>query len=241
MAHRPKVGAVKPTSGKTGSSASVGERRRILTVDDQPVLREGLQRILELQPDLCACCQAADASGALAILARNRTDLVILGLSLGDTNGLELIKDIHAQYPRLPVLVFSGHDEEVYAERCLRAGARGFVSKRETSARLLEAVRQVLRGEVYLSRRMTRALLQRIATDPAERQTLTRQRLSDRELEIFELIGRGQETREIAARLHLSPKTVAAHRANIKQKLQLRTAKQLVRHAIYWVQETGGD
>jgi DNA-binding NarL/FixJ family response regulator len=209
--------------------------KRVLIVDDHPMMRQGLAQLIENEPDLKVCAEADNASQAMHALATQKADLILLDISLPDKNGLELIKDIQAAKPGLPILVVSMHDEALYAERVLRAGGRGYVMKQEGGKRMLQAIRQVLTGQIFVSEKMSARILEMfsgrrsVSTSPVER-------LSDREFEVFQLIGQGKGTREIAQHLHLSIKTVEVHRANIKQKLKLKTATDLVRHAVRWVE-----
>jgi DNA-binding NarL/FixJ family response regulator len=211
-------------------------RKQLLIVDDHPMLRTGLAQLIDNTPDLKVGAEADNAGQALDVVGRQNFDLILLDISLPDKNGVELIKDILAQKPGLPVLVVSMHDELLYAERVLRAGARGYIMKQEGGKKFLQAIRRVLGGQIYVSEKMSARILegfsgQRTATaaDPI-------QRLSDREFEVFQLIGRGKGTRDIAELLHLSVKTVEVHRANLKKKLELKTAHDLVHYAIRWAE-----
>ena len=209
--------------------------RRILIVDDHPMMREGLAQLIDHEPDLCAAGQASDAAQALEVIATGRPDLVILDISLPDKSGLELIKDIHALYPQLPVLVLSMHDESLYAERVLRAGGRGYIMKQAGGKKLMEGIRSVLTGKIYLSERMSAKILELFSGQRPQGQSPVEQ-LTDREFEVFQFIGQGQGTRQIAERLHLSVKTVEVHRANVKKKLHLSTGTDLVRYAVRWIE-----
>ncbi len=209
-------------------------KKRILIVDDHPMMRQGLAQLIENEPDLAACCDADSAAQALKQVAARRPDLVLVDISLPDKNGLELIKDLQAMHPGLPVLVFSMHEESIYVERVLRAGARGYIMKQEGGKQLLHAIRQVLNGQIYVSERMAAKILEIFSGHKAEVSDSPVELLTDREFEIFQLIGAGLGTREIAQRLHLSVKTVEVHRANIKRKLKLKSGADLVRHAIRW-------
>jgi DNA-binding NarL/FixJ family response regulator len=224
----------KPTKG-TG-------KRQILIVDDHAVLREGLALMINAQPDLLVCEEAATVIEGLQAVAVARPDIALIDLSLTDGNGLELVKDLKAQYPNLPTLVLSLHDEALYAERVLRAGARGYIMKRASTAELLAAIRKVLDGEIYLSETMGSALVRQAlggqesptSGDPLEQ-------LSDRELEVFQLLGEGHGTREIAQQLGLSMKTVSCYRQNIQTKLQLKDAAGLMQRAIHWAANLRAD
>lgn len=193
-------------------------------------------RVIDQTPDLLVCGHAENIPQALALVDTSKPDLVIVDISLGGQNGIELIKDIKVRSPALPVLVHSMYDEAMYAERCLRAGAKGYVMKQEPPQKLLEGVRRVLKGEVHLSEAMTKQLLCRISSGPEGKGNSPSELLSDREFEVFELLGRGRRTREIAQVLNLSDKTVQTHREHIKEKLNIHDAVSLVRQAVQWVE-----
>ncbi len=214
--------------------------RRIVVVDDHPMIRSGLKELIESEPDLEVCGEAGDAPTAVRIVEERKPDLVVVDISLSEGSGIDLIKRLKAIDPALPCLVFSMHDEKLYAERVLSAGGMGYVSKQESAATLLEAVRQVLAGKVHLSPSMTERVLRGMAGggEPAERTPIV-DRLSDRELEVFESIGRGLTTREVADRLHLSIKTIQTHRENIKRKLRLESNNELIARAAQWVMRQG--
>jgi DNA-binding NarL/FixJ family response regulator len=222
---------VRQTAGSFGA-----QKRRLLLVEDHPVTREGLAQLLNQQPDLQVCGQAGTAPEALSVAAALRPDLVLVDISLGGTSGIELIKDLASRHASLPVLVLSTHDELLYAERSLRAGAKGYVMKHEPTEQVMEAIRLVLRGGVYLSEQMHGRLLHKVARGPTVPRVSDVDQLSDRELEVFELIGEGCKTSQIAANLHLSVSTVETHRAHIKEKLKLENATELMRRAVEWVE-----
>jgi len=226
------------TARKTGrgSAASEPKRPRIMIVDDHPIMREGLTRVIEENGDLVVCAQAESIQRALELVETTQPDLIIVDIALGGQNGLELIKDVKVRHPKLPMLVHSMHEEQVYAQRSLRAGARGYLMKQEPAPKLLQAVRQVLGGEVYLSETMTRQMLHRMAGGWSGKDVSPVERLSDRELEVFELLGQGQKTKEIAHHLHLSVKTVQTYCEHLKEKLLLRDGTSLVRFAVQWVE-----
>lgn len=211
-------------------------KKRILIVDDHPLVRKGLALTLEAEPDLEVCGQAASAEEALGMLDEVRPDLAIVDISLPGMSGLELIKHLHAWNPELPVLVISRHDEALYAERAIRAGARGYVMKIEAVDVIVKAVRRVLAGGLYVSQEVSERLLMSMTGHRRAAGQSPMELLSDRELEVFELTGQGLSTREIAERLHLSVKTVESYRARIKAKLGLRTAAELMQHAVQWVE-----
>ena len=217
-------------------------RQRVLIVDDHPMMRQGLAQLINHEPDLRACCEAETAAQALQIAAERKPDLVLLDISLPDRSGLELIKDLRALHAELPVLVVSMHDELVFAERVLRAGARGYIMKQEGGKRMMQAIRRVLSGQIYVSERMSVKILEIFSGQRPEGNRSPLDRLSDREFVVFQLIGQGKSTREIADWLHLSTKTVEVHRLHIKQKLQLRSTAELIRHAVCWIetQPAGG-
>ncbi len=209
--------------------------KRIFLVDDHPMLREGLQRLIEQQPGYQVCGEADTAAGAIDAIVRLMPDLVMTDISLPDKNGLELIKDLQVLSPGIPILVFSMHDEMLYAERAMRAGAKGYLMKGTMIDGLAEAMACLLSGGVYLSRRVSDHILQNLTgSRPPAKSGL--KSLTDRELEIFELIGGGKSSAQISDQLHISPKTVDAHRANIRVKLALPDGSALLREAILWVE-----
>jgi DNA-binding NarL/FixJ family response regulator len=209
---------------------------KILIIDDHPILRSGITQVINQQKDLIVCGEVGDASKALRAIEMTQCQLVILDISLSGTSGIEILKDIKVQHPKLPVLMLSMHDESVYAQRALRAGASGYVMKHEATEKLILAIRKVLAGEVYLSEKLSAQLLQQIVGGTKSITASPVEALSDRELEVFTLIGQGHGTRPIAERLHLSVKTIESHRAHIKEKLNLKTGVDLMHHAIQWVQ-----
>jgi len=206
-------------------------------VDDHPLFRKGMTELLGSQPDLEVTAEAENSHRALDAIRSRRFDLVVLDIGLqGGANGIELTKMIRAERPELPVLIVSMHDESMYAERSLRAGARGYVMKREALDSILNAVRAVLKGDVYMSPTMTKRMLFDHIHGGGEARSAV-ERLTDRELEVFQLIGQGRDMHEIARELHLSKKTVEAHRANIKEKLAVSSAREVVRYATQWVEQ----
>jgi DNA-binding NarL/FixJ family response regulator len=211
-------------------------RKRVLIVDDHPMMREGLAQLIDQEPDLSVCGQADRAAQAMDDIAANLPDLVLLDISLPDRSGLELIKDVHALHSELPILVVSMHDETLYAERVLRAGGRGYVMKQEGGKILMQAMRQVLSGQIYVSEKISAKILEIFSGGRGGAVQSPVEKLSDREFEVFQLVGQGQGTRDIAQHLHLSVKTVEVHRANIKKKLELKTGADLVRYAIRWTE-----
>jgi DNA-binding NarL/FixJ family response regulator len=221
---------------KHEQTQSVPGKKRILLIEDHRMMREGLRQLISQEPDLQVCCEAADAQQALACIAKGKPDLALLDISLPDKNGLELLKDIRALDPDLPVLVVSMHDENLYAARILRAGGRGYIMKHEGGEKLMQAIRQVLAGQVYVSGQMSSKILEDLTGYRPNAARSPFEKLTDREFEIFQLIGQGNGTRQIAEKLHLSVKTIEVHRLNIKQKLDLKTATQLIRAAVRWVE-----
>lgn len=217
------------------ASPATGLKKRLFLVEDHPVTREGFAQLLNYQPDLEVCGQAGSAAKALAGIESADPDLAVIDISLAESNGLELIKDIRDRCPRLPSLVLSTHDEALYAERALRAGARGYVMKQAPTAELMQAIRDVLAGGLWLSQAMRTRLVHKHLHSGAPGARDGVDSLSDRELEVFDLIGQGLNTRRIAARLHLSVSTVETHRAHIKDKLGLATSTELVYRAVEWV------
>jgi DNA-binding NarL/FixJ family response regulator len=224
---------------KAGSSSPVVIRkRRVLIVDDHPMTREGLSSVINREADFEISAVAGKPAEAMAALARGLPDLMLTDMTMPGRGGLEFIKDILALHPRLPILVSSMHDEAVYAERVLRAGARGYIMKEAGTAELLAAIRRVLGGKVWLSEAMSARMLANLSVRNAGGSGSPIERLSDREFEVFQLIGLGLNSREIALKLGVSPKTVDAHRGRIKEKLALLDATALLRHAVRWM-ETG--
>jgi DNA-binding NarL/FixJ family response regulator len=217
----------------TDKTAST-EKKRVLVVDDHPLMRQGLSLLINQQQDMQVCAEAEEAQAAIHALAQKRPDIMILDISLNGPDGLELLKSIRASHPDLPVLILSMHDEAIYAERALRARANGYIMKQEATEKVLIALRRILNGDIYLSDRMSNKMLQQyIGGAPSMIQSRIAS-LSDRELEVFRLIGEGRGTREIADELHLSIKTVETYQAHIKEKLALRSGRELIQHAIQW-------
>ncbi len=210
-------------------------RRGILVVDDHPLFRKGVIQMLEQEPDLEVRAEAESSPGALEAMRTTPVDLAIVDIGLhGSTNGIELTKSIKAEHPHIPVLVLSMHDEALYAARALRAGARGYLMKREALDSVILAVRTVLDGDIYVSPIMQKRMLAEHIGDGGTARAPV-ERLTDRELEVLQLIGEGTEVRDIALKLHISAKTVEAHRSHIKEKLDLRNAREVARFATTWV------
>jgi DNA-binding NarL/FixJ family response regulator len=213
-------------------------RRRILLVEDHPIVSRALSDLICHERDLEVCGVAEDYGSALRQIAQVKPDLVLLDITLGGRGGLELLKDIKAQRPQQLILILSMHEETLYAARAIRAGASGYVMKQEATDSVLSAIRRVLEGEIYLSQRMERRMMRRLAHGGATSALDPLEALTDRELEIFRLIGRGKGSREIAGLLCLSVKTIESHRAHIKDKLNLKSASELVQQAVQMETET---
>src|SRR5271170_6120480 len=207
------------------------KKKTVFIVDDHPLLRQGLALLVNRERDLTVCGEAEEAQAAMKAIAAKRPDILIADISLNGPDGLDLLKNLRTLCPDLPVLILSMHDESFYAERALRARANGYIMKQEATEKVLVAVRRILSGDIYLSDRMANKLLhQYISGAPADMTRLSA--LSDRELEVFRLIGEGRSTRQIAEKLHLSIKTVETYQAHIKEKLSLQSGRELVQHAI---------
>lgn len=215
---------------------SLKSKRTVFVIDDHPIVREGLTQLINREPDLTVCGTAEDVYAALKAMQTLKPDIALADISLKGADGIELIKNLKIRMPALPVLVLSIHDESIYAPRALRAGARGFIMKQEATENVLLALRRVLSGEIYLSKRMANKMLQQFVGAPGTAQKFSIDRLSDRELEVFRLIGQGHGTRRIAEELRLSVKTVESYREHIKEKMTLSDASELVQHAIQWLQ-----
>jgi DNA-binding NarL/FixJ family response regulator len=227
------------TSTNQSTECDQPEAKRIVIVDDHPLFRKGLEQLIHSESGFAVCGEAGNAGEAMEVIRKLDPDLAIVDLSLPGPNGIELIKNIRAEFPKLPVLVLSMHDESLYALRALRAGADGYVMKHEAMANVIHAIHEVFNGRPYLSPAMAAQVITKFAHRRSENETDAVERLSDRELEILELIGKGHEVRQIAKLLHLSPKTVETHRAHIKDKLDLRNSRQVARFALQWLQARG--
>jgi len=223
---------------KTHGNVSASQYR-IFLIDDHPIVRQGLALFINRESDLIVCGEADGAASAPQAIRDSMPDFIVLDISLDGPDGLDLLKTLRVTYPNLPVLVLSMHDESIYAERALRAGANGYIMKQEATEKVLIAIRHILRGEVYLSDRLTNRMLQQFAHGSvATRDPLAK--LTDRELEVYRLIGAGHATRQIADELHVSTKTVESYQAHIKEKLSLRNARELVQRAIESTLNTKG-
>jgi DNA-binding NarL/FixJ family response regulator len=216
------------------------QRTRILLVDDHPLVRERLAEVINREPDLTVCAEAEERHQALERVVTDSPDLAIIDLTLKNSDGLELIKDLHARWPKLLILVVSMHDESLYAERVIRAGALGYITKQEATRNILCAIRRVRDGRVYLNDRIATRIIGQLATR-AERNTATPvDLLANRELQVFEMTGRGLNTRQIATQLHLGVKTVETYRARIREKLRLKEPSELLQVAIAWAHDGQG-
>lgn len=213
-------------------------KTRVLIIEDHPLLRRGIVAMINQQPDFCVCSEIGNAKEAISAINSSKPDAVILDLTLQGVNAIETLKDIKAQFPELKVMVLSMHDEAVYAPRALRAGALGYVMKQESPEKVVATLRRVLSGQVALSEDMSSKLLNRF-TGRQDGLAAPVELLSDRELQVFSLLGQGLSTRGISEKLHLSVKTIESHRAHIKEKLQLQNASELLRHAVQWANSEG--
>jgi DNA-binding NarL/FixJ family response regulator len=214
----------------------IRKAKRILIVDDHPLIRDGLTKFLNGEDDLEVVGSAQTAREAIDAVAHSKPDLLIVDITLEGANGIELIKNVRAQHRSLPVLVVSMHDENLFALRALRAGAQGYIMKRESSSQIVAAIRQVLSDGIYLSESLNQQLIYKLVSGDESADASPIGRLTDRELEVLQLLGHGRSTREIAEELHLSPKTIETHRMHLKEKLSIGTAADLVRFAVSWVE-----
>jgi DNA-binding NarL/FixJ family response regulator len=243
MKHAPKTGKdrIKASAPVARLPAAPSPRKKILLVDDHPMTRAGIAQLIGTQPDLEVSWQAGNPAEAHQQLQTARPDLIVTDLTMPGRGGVDFIKDILAVHGELPILVVSMHDEMVYAERVLRAGARGYIMKEAGGEKLLAAIRHVLAGQVYVSERISATLLDAMTGRRPRGSSSPIEKLTDREFEVFQLIGQGRTTRDIAQQLNLSTKTVGVHRAHIKEKLDLKDATSLVRHAVRWVESQGSS
>jgi DNA-binding NarL/FixJ family response regulator len=222
---------ITPTTGAP-------RKNRIFLIDDHPLVREGLTNLINGQHDLIVCGEAEDSAGAMTGIAKTRPDVALVDISLKNESGLELVKNLESQFPLVALIVLSMHDEALYAERALRAGARGYVMKRESTKSVLASIRRVLEGGVYVSERVVNRMARRFTSLSKGAESSPVERLSDRELEIFRLLGQGRTTAQIAEDLHLSLKTVQAYCARAKEKFGVSTLGELLRAAIRWEDAT---
>lgn len=225
----------------TPAPSASGPKQRIVLVDDHGVMLEGYRLMLSAQPDLAVCATASSAPEALDVIAREKPDLVVTDLTMAGRSGLDLIKDLIVLHPGVKILVCSMHDETLYAERTLRAGARGYVMKDTDGPTFLRAIRCVLSGQVYVSSQLAATVIGAFATGRQRGSSSSLEKLSDRELEVFRMFGEGRTAKEIAGRLNLSPKTVAVHRDHIKEKLGFPTSAEMIRQAVRFVESSRVD
>ena len=228
-----------PLAGRHLASTEPRKKSNVLIVDDHPIVRQGIAQLINREEDMRVCCEAGDADQALELIAKNTcccTDIALIDMSLPGISGIELVKILRSRFPVIHILVISMHDETLYAERALRAGARGYIMKQEATEKVLIAIRHILSGEVYVSEKMRSKILQRMIDSRFEAPTSPVSHLSDKELDVLQLIGKGLRTSDIATELNRSVKTVEAHRANLKNKLGLKNATELVRFAVQWVE-----
>jgi DNA-binding NarL/FixJ family response regulator len=210
------------------------KKNKVFVVDDHPIVRQGLALMINREADMTVCGEAEDARTALQLVDSTKPDILVVDISLNGPDGLDLLKNIRMRHPDLPVLILSMHDESIYAERALRAGAQGYIMKQEATEKVLVALRRILSREIYVSEPISNRMLQRYIGSPNESKSPSIADLTDRELEVFRLIGEGHSTRKIADELHISVKTVESYQAHIKEKLSLRSGRELVQHAIQW-------
>ncbi|QXD33421.1 MAG: DNA-binding response regulator [Verrucomicrobia bacterium TMED71] len=210
---------------------------RIYIVDDHPLVRQGLSQIVASEADMEICGEAEDSPAAIRGVGEANPDAIIVDISLKGANGIELIKNLKAIHDDIPILVFSMHDETIYAQRALRAGAKAYVMKKESPSKVIDAIRKIIQGEIYVSPSVADQVLHQIVNGPGNVSTSPVDRLTDRELEVVQLIGRGLSSREVAESLHLSVKTIESHRAHVKEKLSLRNATELVQFSVQWVDQ----
>ncbi len=232
------IGTSSPQSGMNGSKRAV---RRVLIVDDHPIVRQGLRQIMEHEEDLMVCGEAETVQDATAAVRDLRPDVVVADLSLKQGDGIELVRDVRAHFPQLRILVLSMHDEVIYAERILAAGANGYIMKQAASDQFLVSLRRVLEGGIYVSEAVGDSMIKKIAAGGGYTTGNPVDRLSTRELQILHMIGRGMSTRETAQSLNLSIKTVESHRQRVKRKLNLSTGAQLVQYAVNWFARSDGS
>jgi len=210
--------------------------KKILIVDDHPLLRQGIKQVIELEEDLKVCGEASTAHDAIDLINRDKPDVVIVDITLaGNVNGIELIKSLNERFPDIKTLVLTMHDESVYAERAIRAGARGYIMKEVASKNIINAIRTILSDELYLSEKISKKIIDKLVRGSADTIGISVENLSNREFEIFQLIGNGFSTKEMAKKLNLSIYTVESHKKNIKEKLKLKNSSDLAKYAIQWV------
>ena len=209
-------------------------KKKVFIVDDHPIVRQGLAQLINQQSDLIVCGEGSDVTHSKKSISKCKPDLAIVDLSLGNSSGLRLIEDLAHEFPSLNVMTLSMHDESIYGERCLKAGAKGYIMKQETPENVMQAIRKVLQGEIYVSHNLQKLLLGKLITDKSEVYRSPISRLSNRELEIFQLIGQGMKNKIIAKNLNLSSKTVETHIEHIKSKLNFSDFRELHTYAVRW-------
>lgn len=224
-----------------GEMSTLRKAKEILVVDDHPIVRQGIRSLLAEEPDLAITAEAESAPVALQTLRETKVDAAIIDITLKGTDGLELTKSIRSEFPALPILIMSMHHESLYAERALRSGANGYIMKQEVADNVVTALRSVLSGRVYVSENIRETMLGRLASQTMDSEQSPIDRLSDRELEVFRMIGQGMGTREVATQLNLSIKTIETYRAHLKEKLNIRNAIELVRQAVQLVEQGSLD
>ncbi len=215
------------------------EQKKVFVVDDHPLVRERLSELINQEPDLHVCGEAEDVQGALKAIGQSQPDIAIVDITLKDTYGMELIKELKQRHPKLPVLVLSMHDESLYGERALRSGAKGYLNKQEATKKVIPALRQILAGGIFASEKMTSTILSKVAGGSSAEGSSPIDVLTDRELEVFQLLGQGLAVRKIAEQLFVSIKTVEAHREHIKQKMKMKDSGELLRFAIQYSLKEG--
>jgi DNA-binding NarL/FixJ family response regulator len=231
-----KTNVATPTPATANEPSA---KSRVFLVDDHPITRQGLVALINREHNLTVCGEADSAPVAIDMIQKLTPDIALVDVTLKTTSGIELMKHLKALRPEMPVLMMSMHDESLFAERALRAGAKGYIMKLEPSATILAAIRRVLSGDLYLSEKMKEKMLHRLVKTGGTEVVYAIDTLSDREMEVFQLIGNGYGTRQIATRLNLSVKTIDSYREHLKLKLRLDGGTELVRHAIQWVKSEG--
>ncbi len=243
---KPTNPSKKPDASPTGAEAAAEERRdppkraKVLLVDDHPITRQGMKVLIDQQPDLVVCGETDNGPHAIELIGALEPDIIVVDIALKTINGIELTKNIKTRAPKLPVLIVSMHDEDVYAERAIRAGAMGYLMKQEASEKIVAAIRRLLSGKIYLGDKIKEKMLHRFVNKRSDTAEFSIDTLSDREMEVFQLIGNGYSTRQIAQKLNLSSKTIDSYREHLKLKLNLNSGAELVRYAIQSSRETGG-
>lgn len=213
----------------------INNKKNVLVIEDHPIVARGLVQLINKQSDLTVCATSSTARSTIEYIKKNNPDMITIDISLKDSSGLELIKDINLQFPNIPILVISMHDESVYAERSIKAGASGYIMKESITKELLKAIYQVLKGKIYLSNKMSSVILNKSIKGEMNKKTSIIDQLSDRELEVFNYIGNGLTTKEIAKKTNLGIKTIETYKSKIKEKLNLKNSNQLIRYAVEWL------